>query len=153
MALNSILAFHFEIKFLSQKGKSVFGGHGVLFSLILLLFLWLIHSISMASIHFSTPLSAENPYKCLTCSYSAISISQLKEHSLRAHGEMLTLPKLRAGAALRSLRPSLSGDPMTLTQEGEGKRQRGKSMSFSLLPVWMCTSSTVMPLVKPLVRL
>lgn len=85
------------------------------------------HSFHFSSFQFFIPLSAENPYKCLTCSYSAITISQLKEHSLRVHGEMLTLPKLRAGAALRSPRPNLSSDPMTLTQEGEGKRQREKN--------------------------
>ncbi|KTG35034.1 hypothetical protein cypCar_00042426 [Cyprinus carpio] len=35
-----------------------------------------------------------------------MTIIHLKEHSLQEHGETLTLPKLKAGAALRSTRPS-----------------------------------------------
>ncbi|KAL2099610.1 hypothetical protein ACEWY4_004004 [Coilia grayii] len=69
--------------------------------------------------HLLKAHAGENPYKCLTCSFSTMTISQLKEHSLRIHGKMLTLPKLRAGAALRTSRSIMSGDPMTLTSEGE----------------------------------
>ncbi|XP_041916495.1 zinc finger protein 462 isoform X1 [Alosa sapidissima] len=75
--------------------------------------------LSRLKSHLLKAHAGENPYKCLSCAFSTITISQLKEHSLRVHGEMLTLPKLRAGAALRSPRPTLSTDPMNLTQEGE----------------------------------
>ncbi|KAJ3605470.1 hypothetical protein NHX12_027516, partial [Muraenolepis orangiensis] len=52
-------------------------------------------------------------YKCLSCPFSSVTISQLKEHSLRDHGEALTLHKLRAAtqaahAALRTAK--LAGD-------------------------------------------
>ncbi|KAI4893997.1 hypothetical protein NFI96_014599 [Prochilodus magdalenae] len=52
--------------------------------------------------------TGENTYKCISCSFSTMTISQLKEHSLREHGETLTLPRLRAGAALRTTRPNAS---------------------------------------------
>lgn len=50
----------------------------------------------------------QHTYKCLSCPFSSMTISQLKEHSLRDHGEALTLPKLRAAtqAAHAALRPS-----------------------------------------------
>ncbi|KAG8010759.1 hypothetical protein GBF38_009957 [Nibea albiflora] len=55
------------------------------------------------------PLYCEqHMYKCLSCPFSSMTISQLKEHSLRDHGEALTLHKLRAAtqAAHATLRPS-----------------------------------------------
>lgn len=50
----------------------------------------------------------QHTYKCLSCPFSSMTISQLREHSLRDHGEALTLPKLRAAtqAAHATLRPS-----------------------------------------------
>lgn len=42
------------------------------------------------------PSGEQHTYKCLSCPFSSMTISQLKEHSLRDHGEALTLPKLRA---------------------------------------------------------
>ncbi|MEQ2193359.1 hypothetical protein XENOCAPTIV_016142 [Xenoophorus captivus] len=42
------------------------------------------------------PAGEQYTYKCLSCPFSSMTISQLKEHSLRDHGEALTLPKLRA---------------------------------------------------------
>lgn len=46
--------------------------------------------------------SGENTYKCISCPFSTMTISQLKDHSLQEHGETLTLPRLRARAALRT---------------------------------------------------
>lgn len=46
--------------------------------------------------------SGENTYKCISCPFSTMTISQLKDHSLREHGETLTLPRLRARVALRT---------------------------------------------------
>lgn len=65
----------------------------------------------------------ENTYKCVSCAFSTTTISQLKEHSLQEHGETLTLPKLKAGAALRSTRPSAehSDENTPLDPECTGK--------------------------------
>lgn len=54
------------------------------------------------------PAGEQYTYKCLSCPFSSMTISQLKEHSLRDHGEALTLPKLRAAtqAAHAVPRPS-----------------------------------------------
>lgn len=54
------------------------------------------------------PAGEQYTYKCLSCPFSSMTISQLKEHSLRDHGEALTLPKLRAAtqAAHAAPRPS-----------------------------------------------
>lgn len=52
----------------------------------------------------------QHMYKCLSCPFSSTTISQLKEHSHRDHGEVLTLPKLRAAtqAAHISIKPRLT---------------------------------------------
>uniref|UniRef100_A0A671P4S4 Zinc finger protein 462-like n=1 Tax=Sinocyclocheilus anshuiensis TaxID=1608454 RepID=A0A671P4S4_9TELE len=55
-------------------------------------------------------VAGEHTYKCMSCPFSTMTIIQLKEHSLQEHGETLTLPKLRAGAALRSTRPNAEHD-------------------------------------------
>lgn len=73
--------------------------------------------------------SGENTYKCISCSFSTMTISQLKEHSLQEHGETLTLPRLRAGATLRTTRPNTS--PHTETQEAQlNADTNGKNLSF-----------------------
>lgn len=56
---------------------------------------------------FYLPPGEQHTYQCLSCPFSSMTISQLKEHSLRDHGEALTLPKLRAAtqAAHGALRP------------------------------------------------
>lgn len=62
-------------------------------------------------------------YKCLSCPFSSMTISQLKEHSLTDHGEALTLTKLRAAtqAAHASLRPprlASNAEQTTLAPDG-----------------------------------
>lgn len=62
-------------------------------------------------------------YKCLSCPFSSMTISQLKEHSLTDHGEVLTLPKLRAAtqaahAAIRLPRQAAHTDHSHLTTDG-----------------------------------
>ncbi|XP_043952466.1 zinc finger protein 462 isoform X1 [Gambusia affinis] len=61
-------------------------------------------------------------YKCLSCPFSSMTISQLKEHSLTDHGEVLTLPKLRAAtqaahAAIRLPRQAAHTDHSHLTTD------------------------------------
>lgn len=68
------------------------------------------HRISQTTdvyFHVFPPTGEQHMYKCLSCPFSSMTISQLKEHSLRDHGEALTLPKLRAAtqAAHAALRP------------------------------------------------
>ncbi|KAL4623113.1 zinc finger protein 462-like isoform X1 [Arapaima gigas] len=54
--------------------------------------------LSRLKSHLNKAHSGENIYRCLSCLLSFTTISQLKEHSQEAHGETLTLPKLRAAA-------------------------------------------------------
>lgn len=44
----------------------------------------------------------EHAYKCSCCSFSTMTISQLKEHSLKVHGKALTLPRPRIVSLLSS---------------------------------------------------
>lgn len=44
----------------------------------------------------------EHAYKCSWCSFSTMTISQLKEHSLKVHGKALTLPRPRIVSLLSS---------------------------------------------------
>ncbi|XP_051962217.1 zinc finger protein 462-like isoform X1 [Xyrauchen texanus] len=62
--------------------------------------------LSRLKSHLHKTHAGENTYKCISCAFTAATIIQLKEHSLREHSETLTLPRLRAGAALRSTRPN-----------------------------------------------
>lgn len=62
-------------------------------------------------------------YKCLSCPFSSMTISQLKEHSLTDHGEALTLTKLRAAtqaahAAPRPPRLPTNTEQTTLAPDG-----------------------------------
>lgn len=47
-------------------------------------------------------LLGEHAYKCSWCSFSTMTISQLKEHSLKVHGKALTLPRPRIVSLLSS---------------------------------------------------
>ncbi|XP_056586388.1 zinc finger protein 462 isoform X2 [Triplophysa dalaica] len=67
--------------------------------------------LSRLKSHLHKAHAGEHTYKCLSCLFSTTTISQLKEHSLQEHGETLTLPKLRAGAALRTTRPNAEQSP------------------------------------------
>lgn len=65
----------------------------------------------------------QRTYKCLSCPFSTMTISQLKEHSLRDHGEVLTLPKLRAAsqaahAAVRASRPAANPEQTPMAPDG-----------------------------------
>uniref|UniRef100_A0A671PVN3 Zinc finger protein 462-like n=1 Tax=Sinocyclocheilus anshuiensis TaxID=1608454 RepID=A0A671PVN3_9TELE len=62
--------------------------------------------LSRLKSHLHKAHAGEHTYKCVSCLFSTMTIIQLKEHSLQEHGETLTLPKLRAGATLRSTRPN-----------------------------------------------
>uniref|UniRef100_A0A672LB70 Zinc finger protein 462 n=1 Tax=Sinocyclocheilus grahami TaxID=75366 RepID=A0A672LB70_SINGR len=62
-------------------------------------------------------VAGEHTYKCMSCPFSTMTIIQLKEHSLQEHGETLTLPKLRAGAPLRSTRPNTEHDEVPASEE------------------------------------
>ncbi|XP_016389214.1 zinc finger protein 462-like isoform X2 [Sinocyclocheilus rhinocerous] len=62
--------------------------------------------LSRLKSHLHKTHAGEHTYKCVSCPFSTMTIIQLKEHSLQEHGETLTLPKLRAGATLRSTRPN-----------------------------------------------
>ena len=69
------------------------------------------------------PSGEQYTYKCLSCPFSTMTISQLKEHSLRDHGEALTLPKLRAAtqaahAALKPSRLATNAEQASLAQDG-----------------------------------
>ncbi|TRY65196.1 hypothetical protein DNTS_009425 [Danionella cerebrum] len=46
------------------------------------------------------------PFRCKICPFKSSYLSRLKSHTHKAHTETLTLPTLRAGAMLRSTRPS-----------------------------------------------
>lgn len=48
------------------------------------------------------PPPGEHAYKCSWCSFSTMTISQLKEHSLKVHGKALTLPRPRIVSLLSS---------------------------------------------------
>lgn len=63
--------------------------------------------LSRLKSHLHKAHAGEHTYKCFSCPFSTTTISQLKDHSLQEHGETLTIPKLRAGAALRSTRPNI----------------------------------------------
>ncbi|XP_046724222.1 zinc finger protein 462 isoform X4 [Silurus meridionalis] len=58
--------------------------------------------LSRLKSHLHKSHAGENTYKCISCPFSTMTISQLKDHSLQEHGETLTLPRLRARAALRT---------------------------------------------------
>lgn len=65
----------------------------------------------------------QHTYKCLSCPFTSMTISQLKEHSLRDHGEVLTLPKLRAAnqaahATLRPPRPASNPEQSPIGPDG-----------------------------------
>uniref|UniRef100_A0A8C2HAS6 Zinc finger protein 462 n=1 Tax=Cyprinus carpio TaxID=7962 RepID=A0A8C2HAS6_CYPCA len=62
--------------------------------------------LSRLKSHLHKAHAGEHTYKCMLCPFSTMTVIQLKEHSLQEHGETLTLPKLKARAALRSTRPS-----------------------------------------------
>uniref|UniRef100_A0A673ILR0 Zinc finger protein 462-like n=1 Tax=Sinocyclocheilus rhinocerous TaxID=307959 RepID=A0A673ILR0_9TELE len=66
--------------------------------------------LSRLKSHLHKAHAGEHTYKCMSCPFSTMTIIQLKEHSLLEHGETLTLPKLRAGATLRSTRPNAEHD-------------------------------------------
>uniref|UniRef100_A0A8C2B5Z6 Zinc finger protein 462 n=1 Tax=Cyprinus carpio TaxID=7962 RepID=A0A8C2B5Z6_CYPCA len=56
--------------------------------------------LSRLKSHLHKAHAGEHTYKCVSCPFSTMTIIHLKEHSLQEHGETLTLPKLKAGAAL-----------------------------------------------------
>lgn len=68
----------------------------------------------------------QHTYKCLSCPFSSMTISQLKEHSLRDHGETLTLQKLRAAtqashSASRPLRLTSTTEQTSITPDGNDR--------------------------------
>lgn len=70
----------------------------------------------------------QHTYKCLSCPFSSMTISQLKEHSLRDHGEALTLQKLRAAtqashSTSRPLRLTSATEPTSITPNGNKNNQ------------------------------
>uniref|UniRef100_A0A672L1L8 C2H2-type domain-containing protein n=1 Tax=Sinocyclocheilus grahami TaxID=75366 RepID=A0A672L1L8_SINGR len=81
-------------------------------------------------------VAGEHTYKCMSCPFSTMTIIQLKEHSLQEHGETLTLPKLRAGAALRSTRPTAEHDEQdtALDPQCTGKTQHWGERSVQKHP-------------------
>ncbi|XP_054842680.1 zinc finger protein 462 isoform X4 [Eublepharis macularius] len=46
--------------------------------------------------------SGEHAYKCSSCSFSTMTVSLLKEHSLKVHGKALTLPRPRLASHVTS---------------------------------------------------
>lgn len=75
----------------------------------------------------------QHTYKCLSCPFSSMTISQLKEHSLRDHGEALTLQKLRAAtqashSTSRPLRLTGATEPAPITPNGN-KNNNNNSLS------------------------
>lgn len=72
---------------------------------------------------FPVPAGEQYTYRCLSCPFSSMTISQLKEHSLTDHGEALTLTKLRAAtqaahAAPRPPRLATNTEQTTLAPDG-----------------------------------
>lgn len=72
---------------------------------------------------FPMHVGEQYTYKCLSCPFSSMTISQLKEHSLTDHGEALTLTKLRAAtqaahAAPRAPRLATNTEQTTLAPDG-----------------------------------
>uniref|UniRef100_A0A452UEE9 Zinc finger protein 462 n=1 Tax=Ursus maritimus TaxID=29073 RepID=A0A452UEE9_URSMA len=57
---------------------------------------------SSCSAPYRRLLPGEHAYKCSWCSFSTMTISQLKEHSLKVHGKALTLPRPRIVSLLSS---------------------------------------------------
>lgn len=57
---------------------------------------------SSFSVPYPDLLPGEHAYKCSWCSFSTMTISQLKEHSLKVHGKSLTLPRPRIVSLLSS---------------------------------------------------
>lgn len=71
-----------------------------------------------------SPAGEQHMYKCLSCPFSSMTIIQLKEHSLREHGEALTLHKLRAAtqaaqATHRPVRPATDAEQSPLATDGK----------------------------------
>nr|XP_023658195.1 zinc finger protein 462-like isoform X1 [Paramormyrops kingsleyae]XP_023658203.1 zinc finger protein 462-like isoform X1 [Paramormyrops kingsleyae] len=69
--------------------------------------------------HLNKAHPGENTYRCLSCPQSFMTISQLKEHSQEIHGEVLTLPRLRAAAqsTVRPQRPARVGEKLPVTTD------------------------------------
>lgn len=96
----------------------------ILFKIVAFAMFFLFAFIYFVAIYFF-PLRAgeQYTYKCLSCPFSSMTISQLKEHSLTDHGEALTLTKLRAAtqaahAAPRPPRLATNTEQTTITPDG-----------------------------------
>lgn len=79
------------------------------------------------AVFFSLP-GEQHTYKCLSCPFSSMTISQLKEHSLRDHGETLTLQKLRAAtqashSTSRPLRLTGSAEQTSIAPDGNANNR------------------------------
>lgn len=79
---------------------------------------------------FLSPSGEQHTYRCLSCSFSTMTISQLKEHSLRDHGEVLTLSKLRA--ATQAAHAAIRHPRMAPNTEHSHLQTDGKMLSVSL---------------------
>lgn len=68
-------------------------------------------------------LPGEHAYKCSWCSFSTMTISQLKEHSLKVHGKALTLPRPRIVSLLssHSHHSSQKATPAEEVEDSNGK--------------------------------
>lgn len=76
----------------------------------------------MTCLYFAHP--GEHAYKCSSCSFSTMTISQLKEHSLKVHGKALTLPRPRIVnlAASHAHHTSKNHTPAEEVEDSNGKR-------------------------------
>lgn len=76
----------------------------------------------MTCLYFAHP--GEHAYKCSSCSFSTMTISLLKEHSLKVHGKALTLPRPRIVSLVASLAQHASKNhtPAEEVEDSNGKR-------------------------------
>lgn len=72
--------------------------------------------------YFAHP--GEHAYKCSSCSFSTMTISQLKEHSLKVHGKALALPRPRIVSLVTSHAQHASKNHTTAeeVEDSNGKR-------------------------------
>lgn len=77
----------------------------------------------------------EHAYKCSWCAFSTMTISQLKEHSLKVHGKALTLPRPRIVSLLSSHAHHSSSQKATPAEEVEDSN--GKTGLLSRHQSWV----------------
>ncbi|KAJ6657127.1 hypothetical protein lerEdw1_002873, partial [Lerista edwardsae] len=79
-------------------------------------------------------MNGEHAYKCSSCSFSTMTISQLKEHSLKVHGKALTLPRPRINSLVTSHAQHASKNHTTAeeVEDSNGKRQLHQEAALHL---------------------